>query len=73
MQLTRSLKGAWFQPLSLCSEKLVSKFAGFKLNLYRYIADKEAIRRLKMEKREVGLCTLNQVDPQPITYSLSNP
>ena len=41
--------------------------------MYRYIADKEAIRRLKMEKREVGLCTLNQVDPQPITYSLSNP
>jgi hypothetical protein len=22
---------------------------------------------------EVGLCTLNQVDPCPITYSLSNP
>ena len=22
---------------------------------------------------KVGLCTLNQVDPQPITYSLSNP
>ena len=23
--------------------------------------------------RVVGLCTLNQVDPYPITYSLSNP
>jgi hypothetical protein len=22
---------------------------------------------------EVGMCTLNQVDPCPITYSLSNP
>jgi hypothetical protein len=22
---------------------------------------------------EVGLCTLNQVDPYPITYDLSNP
>jgi hypothetical protein len=21
----------------------------------------------------VGLCTMNQVDPEPITYSLSNP
>jgi hypothetical protein len=25
------------------------------------------------EDRTVGLCTLNQVDPYPITYSLSNP
>jgi hypothetical protein len=30
-----SLKSAWFQPLSLSSEKLVSKFA-FKCNLHRY-------------------------------------
>jgi hypothetical protein len=32
-----SLKGAWFQPLNLSSVmKLVSKFAAFKCNLYRY-------------------------------------
>jgi hypothetical protein len=30
MQLTHSLKGAWFQPFNLSSEKLASKFA-FKL------------------------------------------
>jgi hypothetical protein len=36
--VTHSLKGAWFQPLSLSSEKLeVSTFA-FKFNLYRYSA-----------------------------------
>jgi hypothetical protein len=29
------IESAWFQPLSLSSEKLVSKFA-FKCNLYRY-------------------------------------
>ena len=30
-----ALESAWFQPLNLSSEKLVSKFA-FKFNLYRY-------------------------------------
>jgi hypothetical protein len=30
--VSRSLKGAWFQPLSLSSEKLVSKF-GFQMRL----------------------------------------
>jgi hypothetical protein len=34
-KLTHSLKGAWFQPLSLSSDFLVSMFA-FKFNLYRY-------------------------------------
>jgi photosystem I protein PsaO len=35
--LARSfLKGAWFQPLNLCSENLVSKFVTFTFNLYRY-------------------------------------
>jgi hypothetical protein len=33
--LTYSLKGAWFQPLNLKCDILVSKFA-FKFNLYRY-------------------------------------
>jgi hypothetical protein len=32
------LKGAWFQPLHLSSEKPVSKFA-FKFNLYRYTVE----------------------------------
>ena len=30
------LESAWFQPVRLKNEKLVSNF-GFKLNLYRYI------------------------------------
>ena len=30
------------------------------------------VTRLRVDN-EVGLCTLNQVDPWPITYSLSNP
>jgi hypothetical protein len=33
--VTHSLKGAWFQPLSLSSDILVSKFA-FTCNLCRY-------------------------------------
>ena len=36
--VSRSLKGAWFQPLSLSSEKLVSKFGFSNANLYRYSA-----------------------------------
>jgi hypothetical protein len=36
MQLTQSLKGAWFQPLNLSSKKLVSKFAFEMQNLHRY-------------------------------------
>ena len=34
--LTLSLKGAWFQPLSLSSEKPVSKFSFKWVNLCRY-------------------------------------
>jgi hypothetical protein len=34
------MKGAWFQALNLSSgENLVSKFAFFKFNLYRYTLD----------------------------------
>jgi hypothetical protein len=40
---------------------LRSKFA-FKRNVYRYEEVAPA----------VGLCRLNQVDPYPMTYSLSN-
>jgi hypothetical protein len=37
MQLTHGLKGAWFQPLSLSSEKLQTAFkVAFKCNLHRY-------------------------------------
>jgi hypothetical protein len=32
------LDTAWFQPLNLSSEELVSKFAFFKFNLCRYTA-----------------------------------
>ena len=32
MQLTHSLKGAWFQPLDLSSDILVSKFAFLKMD-----------------------------------------
>jgi hypothetical protein len=35
-QVDSALQSAWFQPLNLSSEFLVSKFA-FKFNLYRYI------------------------------------
>jgi hypothetical protein len=36
-KLTHRLKGAWFQPLNLSSEKPVSKFAAFtNSNLHRY-------------------------------------
>jgi hypothetical protein len=51
------LETAWFQPLNLLSEELVSNFAAFKLNLYRY---SEVCAVLS---RAVGLCRLNQVDP----------
>jgi hypothetical protein len=36
----------------------------------------ERIERVKQHREKgnvVGLCALNQVDPLPITYSLSNP
>jgi hypothetical protein len=33
MQLTLELESAWFQPLTLSSEKLVSKFAAFQMQL----------------------------------------
>jgi hypothetical protein len=59
----------------------------FKCNLQRYIAELrfevEGLQRLLeaskserdflVRRNEVGLCTLNQVDPCPITCSLSNP
>jgi hypothetical protein len=49
-------ESAWFQPLNLRCDILVSKFALFKFNSHRYDTA-PAPRYL------VGLCTLNQVDP----------
>jgi hypothetical protein len=37
-----------------------------------YHAD-QLIKSMYATFLEVGLCSLNQVDPYPITYSLSNP
>jgi hypothetical protein len=57
----------------------------FKRNLRRYVAvgndgGEAAVEALAGQAKPppivrpvVGLCTLNQVDPYPITYSLSNP
>jgi hypothetical protein len=45
-QLTHKLNPAWFQPLNLSSEKLISKFAFFKCNLYRYTQVASLERRL---------------------------
>jgi hypothetical protein len=59
MQLAHSLKGAWFQPLNLSSENLVSKIA-FKFNLYRYTPSPSfsAAAAVEAELRaEVGGCT----------------
>jgi hypothetical protein len=65
--------------LDLSNDILVSNFA-FKLNLYHY--DGDDIRQWLQDSARtfdallghmVGLCMLNQVDPYPITYSLSNP
>jgi hypothetical protein len=57
--------------LQLSSEKIpVSKFAFAKFQV-------APLRRGKMRKKvwvnTVGLCRLNQVEPLPITYRLSNP
>jgi hypothetical protein len=69
------LKGAWFQPLNLSSEKLVSELAvSNQINLCRYAAILPVQEYLEtlLEGSEkfiffahhtVGLCTLNQVDP----------
>jgi hypothetical protein len=47
--VTHSLTGAWFQPLNLSSENLVSKFPYFfKCNLYRYA---EELREMREPKR----------------------
>jgi hypothetical protein len=59
-------------------ENPVSSLCFFKFTLYRYSWEK--FMRL-LERRDpnrskvtaVGLCRLNQVDPYPRTYSLSNP
>jgi hypothetical protein len=53
----------------------------FKCNLQRYAAvvrhmfkdNADAFSKGILTDIMVGLCTLNQVDPYPITYSLSNP
>jgi fructose-1,6-bisphosphatase/sedoheptulose 1,7-bisphosphatase-like protein len=68
------LESAWFQPLRLSSEKLVSKFASFEFSLlYRYdevffaatgVSDGSLLKGVRFtENGAVGLCTLNQVDP----------
>jgi hypothetical protein len=51
MQVTHSLKGDWFQPLNLSSEKLVSKFA-FKCNLHRYNMGKTLTRSVRYDDDE---------------------
>jgi hypothetical protein len=48
----------------------------FKCNLQRYSLVKEVAfgtTKDRMIVIEVGLCRLNQVDPCPITFNLSNP
>jgi hypothetical protein len=49
----------------------------FKCNLHRYnvvgVDASVGASVLVGLIAEVGLCRLNQVDPWPITYSLSNP
>jgi hypothetical protein len=62
--------------MSPSREKLVSTFA-FKRNLCRCSSDQHPVTLFYMNAGDqdsaVGLCTLNQVDTCPITYSLSNP
>jgi hypothetical protein len=42
IHLPHSLKAAWFQPLNLSSEKLVSIQFAVEFNLYRYNSDSDA-------------------------------
>jgi hypothetical protein len=52
-----------------------TEFSKFN-NLYRYDSFDNAQQWTAFSGGDpfvVGLCTLNQVDPYPITYSLSNP
>jgi hypothetical protein len=42
-------------------------------SLFHYTAGVAASMNMYDFVYEVGLCRLNQVDPYPITYSLSNP
>jgi hypothetical protein len=65
--MTHSLKDAWFQPVNLKCDLLVSKFA-FKCSLYRY--DTRAARwhlknvlMLDETTREVRLYKLDAVGP----------
>jgi hypothetical protein len=60
----------------------VKKRFPFKCNLQRYNTalhdaawedQRKAMQAAMRARKGVGLCTLNQVDPCPITYSLSNP
>jgi hypothetical protein len=48
-----SLESAWFEPLSLKCEKLVSDFA-FKFNLYRYTAVSRLLRRVRARVQTHG-------------------
>ena len=70
-------------------KKPVSKFVFQVHNLQRYTTggkagafknraeedsyDDDGVGLFHVRGTSVGLCTLNQVDPSPITYSLSNP
>jgi hypothetical protein len=55
------LERAWFQPLSLKRDILVSKFA-FKCNLYRYSSG-PFLPGFPQNQLVVGRCKLNAVDP----------
>jgi hypothetical protein len=75
IQLTHSFASAWFQPLDLSNEKLLSKLCFFQCNLYRYIEFGVGSRRVPshmphlIDRHVVGLYKLNAVDP----YSLKAP
>jgi hypothetical protein len=62
------------QPLILKRDILVSNFA-FKRNFVPLYATAYKTRGVahRFLGNWVGLCTLNQVDPYPIAYNLSNP
>ena len=56
-------------------KKPVSKFAFQMRNLQRYTEVEHSVEYANRPVTDVsvGRCRLNQVDPYPITYSLSNP
>jgi hypothetical protein len=57
VELTLGCESAWFQPLNLKFDILVSKSA-FQINLYRYIKERDAV----IEEQDMKLGALGNID-----------